>query len=70
MVERNQPSGSGSRVFLNIEYEEINGAANRKPPATSIVVQASQLYACDEAWNLLEEMQACIEAPSLVVVVA
>ena len=38
-------------------------------------MQASQLYACDEAmdeagaWNLLEEMQACIQAPSLVVVV-
>ena len=70
MVERKQPSGSGSRVFLNIEYEEINGAANRKPPATSIVVQAIQLYAYNEAWNLLEEMQACMEAPSLVVVVS
>ena len=33
-------------------------------------MQAIQLYAYDEAWNLLEEMQARMEAPSLVAVVA
>ena len=38
--------------------------------APSIVVQAIQIYAYNKAWNLLEEMQACMEAPSLVVVVS